>query len=190
DTREYRNLSQVTRHKLQQAYNSTQLNLIEVEERLERFSFDELWYVDGTAENHPAKKSFDSFREWLYLFYVKQYHHWPPNKTHNGRWITHDICQRLQKDFASLYEDLADRDITWEAFEERHTRKWEMVDTRMDSTFEADSPGLPLTTMFIGFDSSQRYDHIPHPYPLMPNLDTPGMAKTQEKKKKLFSGLK
>jgi hypothetical protein len=59
----------------------------------------------------------------------------------------------------------------------------------MDSTFEADAPGLPLTTMFIGFDSSQRYDHIPHPYPLLPSLDTPGMAKTREKKKKIFGGL-
>lgn len=190
EMREYRNLSQVTRHKLQQAYNSTQLNLIEVEERLEKFIFDELWYVDGAAEDHPAKKSFDSFREWLCFFYTKQYHQWPPSKKHHGRWITRDICQRLQKDFGSLYDYLADREIIWEAFEERHTRKWEMVDIRSDSTFEADSPGLPLTTMFIGFDSSQRYVHIPHPYPLLPSLDTPGMAKTQEKKRKFFGGLK
>ncbi len=190
EMREYRNLSQVTRHKLQQAYNSTQLNLINVEERLEKFSFNELWYVDGTADNHPAKKSFDSFREWLYFFYIKQYNQWPPSKKHNGRWITRDICQRLQKDFGSLYDYLADREIAWEAFEERHTRKWEMVDIRTDSTFEADTPGLPLTTMFIGFDSSQRYIHIPHPYPLLPSLDTPGMARVHEKKRRIFGGLK
>lgn len=190
EMREYRNLSQVTRHKLQQAYNSTQLSLIEAEERLEKFSFDELWYIDGAAEDHPAKKSFDSFREWLYCFYAKQYNHWPPIKKHQSRWITRDICQRLQKDLGSLYDYLADHDIAWEAFEERHTRKWEMVDVRTDSTFEADGPGLPLTTMFIGFDSSQRYDHIPHPYPLLPSLDTRGAAKTLEKKRKMFGGLK
>lgn len=189
EMREYNSLSQVTRHKLQNAYHSVQLKLIEVEERLERFSFEELWYVDGVDENHPAKRSFNSFREWLYYFYTKQYNEWPPSRRGRERWLTGEICQRLQKDFGSLYDYLVDRDITWDASEERPSRKWEMINIKTEATFEADSPGLPLTTMFIGFDSSQRYNHIPYPYPLLPISSISTAAKTEEKKK-LFSKLK
>lgn len=189
DMKEYKNLSQVTRHKLQQANNSVQLKLIEAEESLERFSFHELWYVDGVDESHPAKKSFDSFREWLYYFHAKHYNQWPPSRRGQERWMTGELCQRLQKDFGNLYDYLVDRDITWDASEERHTRKWEMLNIKTETIFEADSPGLPLTTMFIGFDSSQRHDHIPHPYPLLPTSNTPAATKTDDKKKKLF-GLK
>jgi hypothetical protein len=103
--------------------------------------------------------------------------------------MTGELCQRLQKDFGSLYDYLVDRDITWDASEERHTRKWEMLNIKTETIFDADSPGLPLTTMFIGFDSSQRYDHIPHPYPLLPTSNTPAATRTDDKKKKLF-GLK
>ena len=190
DLPEYKNISQVTRHKLQNAYNSSQLKLIEVEDRLERFGFQELWYVDGVDDNHPAKRSFDSFREWLYFFYAKKYNQWPPSRRGGERWMTGEVCQRLQKDFGSLYDYLVDRNIAWDAAEERHTRKWEMVNVKTDTTFEADSPGLPLTTMFVGFDSSQRLNHIPYPYPLLPTTVTSGSSKTDEKKKKLFGGLK
>ena len=189
DLLEYKNVSQVTRHKLQNAFNSTQLRLIEVEDRLERFSFHELWYVDGVDDTHAAKKSFDSFREWLYFHYAKKYGRWPPNRR-GERWMTGEVCQRLQKDFGSLYDYLVDRDIMWDASEERHTRKWEMVNVKTDTTFRADGPGLPLTTMFVGFDSSQRFDHIPYPYPLLPATVNSSSSKVEEKKKKLFGGLK
>ena len=45
--------------------------------------------------------------------------------------------------------------------------------------FEADSPGFPITDMLIGFDSSQKLDHIPHPYPLLPETRAPSpLART------------
>ena len=104
--------------------------------------------------------------------------------------MTGEVCQRLQKDLGRFYDYLVDRNIAWDGAEERHTRKWEMVNVKTDTTFVADSPGLPLTTMFVGFDSSQRFDHIPYPYPLLPTTVASSSSKTDEKKKKLFGGLK
>lgn len=189
--REYRNLSQVTRHKLQNAYNAMQLRLIEAEERLSRFDFPEMWYADGIAKDHPTQKSFEAFRDFLYGFYEKEYHHWPPSQEdHQGHWLGRAIMVRLQADFGAIYNYWVDRDIVWDANEERPTRKWEMVAKRLRTGgFQADSPGLPITDMLVGFDSSQKYDHIPHPYPLLPHSRSPS-PKLQSTRKSLFNKLR
>jgi hypothetical protein len=174
-TREYRNLTQVTRHKLQNTYNAMQLRLIEAEERLSRFDFPEFFYVDGVAPAHSTQKSFESFREFLHDFYASECGRWPPREEdHQGHWLTRNLMLRLQSDFGSIYNYWVDRDIAWDANENRATRKWEMVCTKLRAGgFEADSAGLPITDMLIGFDSSQKYGHIPHPYPLLPVTRSP-----------------
>jgi hypothetical protein len=193
ETKEYRNLSQITRHKLQKAYNEMQLKLIEAEERLERFQFEELWFVDGIQPEHPAQRSFDDFRHFLYSFYDRDYGRWPTQPNHQGRWLSRDLVQRMQIEFGGVYDFLVDRDIAFDASEERHTRKWEMVSqSRGGIYFDADKPGLPLTTMLVGFDSSQKYNHIPHPYPLLPSVNTPttkGAKGTEAKAKNFFGKL-
>jgi hypothetical protein len=189
--REYRNLSQVSRHKLQNANNAMQLRLIEAEERLSRFDFPEMWYIDGVAGGHPTQKSFEAFRDFLYGFYEAEYGSWPPrNEDHQGHWLGRNLMTRLQADFGAIYQYWVDRDIVWDANEERHTRKWEMVPTKLRAGgFQADSPGLPVTDMLMGFDSSQKYDHIPHPYPLLPHSRSPS-SKVPSNRKSLFGKFK
>jgi hypothetical protein len=187
-TPEYRNLSQVTRHKLQNTYNAMQLRLIEAEERLTRFDFPEMWYTDGVSGSHPTEKSFEAFREFLFSFYEAECHGWPPRQEdHQGHWLTRQLMQRLQSDFGAIYNYWVDRDIAWDANENRPTRKWEMVCTKLRADgFQADSPGLPLTDMLIGFDSSQKYGHIPHPFPLLPVTRAPS-PKVQSSRKQFMS---
>jgi hypothetical protein len=94
---------------------------------------------------------------------------------------------RLQSDFGSIYNYWVDRDVAWDANENRPTRKWEMVCTKLRAGgFEADNPGLPLTDMLIGFDSSQKYGHIPHPYPLLPVTRSPS-PKVQSSRKQFLN---
>ena len=183
-TREYRNLSQVTRHKLQNAYNAMQLRLIEAEERLGRFDFPEMWYTDGVASNHPTLKSSDAFREFLHAFYESEYREWPPREEdHQGHWLNHALMLRLQSDFGAIYNYWVDRDVVWDANENRPTRKWEMVCSRLRAEgFEADGPGLPITDMLIGFDSSQKFGHIPHPFPLLPVSRAPSPKNVSSRK--------
>ncbi|TID22708.1 hypothetical protein E6O75_ATG01882 [Venturia nashicola] len=189
--REYRSLSQITRHKLQNANNAMQLRLIEAEERLSHFDFPEMWYIDGVSNNHPTQKSFEAFRDFLYSFYQAEYGQWPPRREdHQGHWLSRSLMARLQADFGAIYDYWVDREIAWDSNEERHTRKWEMVPTKPRAgKFEADSPGFPLTDMLIGFDSSQKYDHIPHPYPLLPGSRSPS-PNMKNPRKNLFSKLK
>ena len=187
-TKEYRNLSQVTRHKLQMAYNGSQLRLIEAEERLSRFDFPEMWYVDGVASNTATQKSFQSFREFLFGFYEEEFGRWPPQEEdHQGHWLSRSVMMRLQADFGAIYNYWVDRDIIWDGNENRPSRKWEMIPKRLRAGgFEADSPGFPITDMLIGFDSSQKYDHIPHPYPLLPEQRQPS-PKLQSTRKNLLN---
>lgn len=189
--REYRSLSQISRHKLQNANNAMQLRLIEAEERLARFDFPEMWYIDGVSNSHPAQKSFEAFREFLFSFYEAEYGQWPPrHEDHQGHWLGRNLMGRLQADFGAIYQYWVDREISWDANEERHTRKWEMAPTRLRAGgFEADSPGLPITDMLIGFDSSQKFDHIPHPYPLLPTTRSPS-PNMKSARKSIFSKFK
>ncbi|QDS68784.1 hypothetical protein FKW77_005697 [Venturia effusa] len=189
--REYRSLSQISRHKLQNANNAMQLRLIESEERLSRFDFPEMWYIDGVSNGHPAQKSFEAFREFLLGFYEAEYGQWPPrNEDHQGHWLDRNVMLRLQADFGAIYQYWVDREIAWDANEERHTRKWEMAPTKPRSDgFEADTPGLPITDMLIGFDSSQKFDHIPHPYPLLPTSRSPDPI-VKNTRRNLFSKIK
>jgi hypothetical protein len=187
NTPEFKSLSQVSRLKLQDAFSALQLRLIEAEERLDRFNFPELWYAEGTANHHPTHRAFEAFRHFLHDYYQEEFGQWPPAELdHQKHWITRTLTNRLQADLGALYDYLVDRDIVWDMSEERHTRKWEMVCTTAPRgpSFNADAPGLPLTNMLVGFDSSMRYDHIPHPYPLLPHTAAP--AKEKSMKKGLF----
>lgn len=189
--REYRSLSQITRHKLQNANNAMQLRLIEAEERLSHFDFPEMWYIDGVSHGHPTQKSFEAFRVFLQTFYEAEYGQWPPrHEDHQGHWLSRSLMGRLQADFGAIYQYWVDREIAWDSNEERHTRKWEMTPTRLrPGGFEADSPGLPLTDMLIGFDSSQKYDHIPYPYPLLPTSRS-ASPNVKSARKSIFSKFK
>jgi hypothetical protein len=173
EMREFRLLSQVSRHKLQNAYNALQLRLMDAEDRLKRFDFPELWYAEGVETGHPAQKSYDEFRNFLMTFYVTVYGNWPPKDVdHTGRWLSRVVVDRLQTDLGALYDYIVDRDVEWDVSEERHTRKWEMVSRgsyRVNGSFKADIPGLPITNMLVGFDTAMRYEHIPHPFPLLPS---------------------
>jgi hypothetical protein len=171
EMREFRNLSQASRHKVQNVFNSLQLKIMEAEDRLTMFDFPELWYAEGVAATHPAQKAFDEFREFLCTFYSTVYGTWPPREgDHTGHWLSRVVIDRLQADLGALYDFLVDRDVQWEVQEGRHARKFEMVNRSgfAASGFKANMPGLPISDMLISFDMSMKYSHIPHPYPLLP----------------------
>jgi hypothetical protein len=174
EMREFRNLSQASRHKVQNVFNALQLKIMEAEDRLTTFDFPEVWYAEGVSASHPAQKAFDEFREFLCTFYSTVYGTWPPREgDHTGRWLSRVVIDRVQSDLGALYEYLVDRDVEWEAQEGRHVRKFEMVHRSgfaAAASFKADLPGLPVSDMLTSFDMSMKYNHIPHPYPLLPAM--------------------
>ena len=100
-------------------------------------------------------------------------------------WLTRTLAMDLQRDFGALYDYLVNRDVAWDVSEARAGRKWVMAlksigDDAYDGeypdtpeAFDTDSPDLPLTEMLVDFDSKQRFPHIPHPYPLVPESIAP-----------------
>ncbi|KAF2454258.1 hypothetical protein BDY21DRAFT_274619, partial [Lineolata rhizophorae] len=196
DAPEFKALSNVTRHNLENAYNALQIKVLDAEEKLESFGFDRLWHAHGVSTSHPAHKSYGAFRDFVVSFYTQVYGQWPPPAGRNGRWLTRSMIRRLQEDFGAMYDYLVDRDVGWDGSEERHTRKWEIVPRRpRPEGFEADWPGLPITDMFCSFDSFYGYAHIPHPYPLLPQTGAGGIGgkangNHKEKKGGLFSSMR
>jgi hypothetical protein len=85
-------------------------------------------------------------------------------------WLTRTVAQTLQRDFSALYDYLVNRDIVWDGSETRSGRKWMMISQSGDRAFEPDTPDLPVTDMLIEFDNKMRFPHVPHPYPLVPEL--------------------
>lgn len=190
---DFKKISPITRALLERASLETQLRVQAAEERLAAFSFADMWPMSisvvssspsGALVPSPAKEAADRLQRFL----VEHYRHifggrWPPppppqpangtfqespSDTDEPIWLTRTVVQALQKDFGALYDYLVNRDIIWDMSETRPSRKWLMVSDSGNKAFEADTTDLPMTDILIEFDNKQRFPHIPHPYPLVP----------------------
>ncbi|KAA8614519.1 hypothetical protein PtrSN002B_002880 [Pyrenophora tritici-repentis] len=182
---DFKRLSVVTRRSLGLAAKTLQLRVMEAEDKLTSFNFDDL-YGDATkSTNSTVYQSYQAFRQFLVSYYTRNYGCWPP--TPDRAWLNRKVARALQEDFGSLYDYLVDRDVVWYPREERSSRKWEMTH-RQNSAFKADLPELGMTEMLVAYDNKNGYAHIPHPYPLLPK-EVPKEGKDKEKKG-FFSSLK
>ncbi|KAI5808637.1 hypothetical protein DFH27DRAFT_233634 [Peziza echinospora] len=113
-----------------------------------------------------------------------------------GAGFTRQIYIQLQRDFAALYDYLVDRDVSWSypLGEPQNTYSpvgpgmststlGSMAGQGMNSSrnkpklvspnkrhFRADEDNLPMTDILLSFDNANGFPHIPHPYPLVPEL--------------------
>ncbi|KAL2257643.1 hypothetical protein VTK26DRAFT_9368 [Humicola hyalothermophila] len=178
----------ITRALLERASLEAQLRVQAAEERLAEFGYGDMWpsavsvtvSASGPVLAAPAKAAADRLRKFFVEYYAREFGSWPPTQApgagvaprggnEGGRlWLTRTVAQRLQKDFAALYDYLVDRDIVWDESETRSGRKWMMV-AESGRPFEADTPDVPMTDMLIEFDNKHRFPHIPRPYPLVPD---------------------
>ena len=158
---------------------------MEIEERIHRaqnwllsFDFSEMWPTT-TALPSSARGCFDRLRKWLCKYYENAFLHWPPS--HEQTWLTRDMVMRLKNDFHGLYDYLVDRDIMFDGTEYRPGQKW-TITSRSGQNFRADTFELPFTDILLGFDNSNGFPHIPHPYPI-----TPTSVPVQSKPKSTFT---
>lgn len=158
---------------------------MEIEERIHgaqnwflTFDFSEMWPTT-TAPPSPARGCFDRLRKWLCKYYENAFLHWPPS--HEQTWLTRDMVMRLKNDFHGLYDYLVDRDIIFDGTEYRPGQKW-IITSRSGQNFRADTFELPFTDILLGFDNSNGFPHIPHPYPI-----TPTSVPVQSKPKTTFT---
>jgi hypothetical protein len=177
---EFKRISIVTRRNLGIAAKALKLRVMEAEEKLAAFDFNDLWEDPSKVANSPVFQSYQAFRLFLISHYTRNYGNWPPAT--NKIWMNRKIALALQDDFGSLYDYLVNRDVVWNPREERASRKWEMAHRKEDH-FKADVPELGITDLLVRYDAKFGYSHIPHPYPLLPRAI---QKTTKEKEKKSF----
>ncbi|RYP66738.1 hypothetical protein DL771_007618 [Monosporascus sp. 5C6A] len=177
---DFKSLTPITKALLERACLETQLRVQAAEERLAEFAYGDMWPGSGPVASSPGRAAADRLQKFLVAHYAALYGDWPPRTAAGARtvegeemWLTRTVAQHLARDFGSLYDYLVDRDIVWDESEFRSGRKWEMVSKAGNKSFSADTPDLPLTDLLIEFDNRQRFPHIPHPYPLVPESIVP-----------------
>lgn len=192
---DFKRISPISRALLDRASLEMHLRVQSAEERLAAFSFEDMWppsflmmspISGGPSRASPAKESADRLQRFFLEHYRAVYGgRWPPPPPGRAAspvdgdeplWLTRTVTQTLQKGFGALYEYLVNRDIVWDGSETRSSRKWLMVSESGNKAFDADTVDLPMTDLLIEFDNKQRYPHIPHPYPLVPESIEPSGA--------------
>jgi hypothetical protein len=181
---DFKRLSMVTRRNLAIAAKSLQLRVMEAEDKLAAFDFGDFWSEHPKLMGGAVHQSYQMFRHFLVQHFTRTYGNWPPMQSQN--WLNRKIVLSLQKDFGTLYDYLVNRDVVWDSREERPGKKWQMINPR-DEEFRADLPELSLSDLLVTFDNKHGYQHIPHPYPLLPREVPQAKAAA---KKSFFSGLK
>ncbi|KAI9805115.1 MAG: hypothetical protein M1825_000949 [Sarcosagium campestre] len=164
---ELRDVSAVTRVLLERAAAGLQDEIQKAESKLSAFKFDDFWPTQSAGQS-AARVSYDRFRKFLKNYYETFYKGWPVRgaKENGAGWLDRGLALRLQTDFGALYDHFVDRDLAWDASDDRTGHK--IISKTQRSDFRADTDLLPVTTLLRSFDSRHGYPHIPHPYPLLP----------------------
>lgn len=187
---DFKRISPITRALLERASLEMHLRVQAAEEPLATFSFEDMWPLSlsstspasGPVVASPAKATADRLQRFFLSYYRTIWGRWPPpppadavtsDEFEEPLWLTRTVIQALQKDFGALYDYLVNRDIVWDGSETRSSRKWLMVSDSGNKAFEADTDELPMTDVLIEYDNKQRYPHLPHPYPLVPESIPP-----------------
>jgi len=158
-------VSRTTRELLNHANYNMQIRIKKAEDRLKDLDFSDLW--PASSNPPPSYGAFERIRSFFLAELSHIHGSWPP-QTPVGEdyWLTRDVTQSLQKDFGALYDYLVDRDVEWDCVEERPGPKWGIK--RDGKPIEGNTPDLPLTTLLLNWDNKEDLEHIPAPYPLLP----------------------
>ncbi|KAI9051941.1 hypothetical protein LZ554_004196 [Drepanopeziza brunnea f. sp. 'monogermtubi'] len=164
---DFHNISPITRALLERASLDVHERVQSCEARFTDFDFGDMWPV-MSSHPPPARAAFERLRKFFHQHYRAAYTQWPPAPREGlEQWLSRDLVQELQKDFGALYDYLVNREVVWDCVEERSGRKWNIVHPA-NRGFDADSQDLPFTDILVAFDNRNRFPHIPHPYPLVP----------------------
>ncbi|KAF3128757.1 hypothetical protein TWF569_004725 [Orbilia oligospora] len=186
---DYQQISPITRTLIDRASLHTQVRAENCDNLLVhgQFAFPDMW-PHMSAGYPPARHAFDRFQKFLAKHYQGRFGSWPPGGEKFGRLL----YQQLQRDFNALYDFLVDRDVVWEpvpppsssastSSSGRNTGSQRLINPYKPD-FRADDASLQFTDIIISFDRNrkEKYPHIPHPYPLVPDVKTTTAIRTNK----------
>ena len=184
---EFGDVSDASCKMLENSVRDLQARIESAEERLARFTFDNMWPQDSPKRD-PGRVNHQQCAHFFRQFYEKQHKRWPPKQTQQnlGYWLTRDMVLYLQRDFGALYDYLVDRNIGWDEKSGSKEEPRGMVDNAGKAITESTTSHRSLGEILCHFDRKYKYPHIPHPHPLLPN-PIPGNGNSTQKKEGLFS---
>ncbi|KAJ6256877.1 hypothetical protein Dda_8747 [Drechslerella dactyloides] len=184
---DYQQISPITRAHLDRANLNIQVRTDKCDNLLVhgQFAFNDIW-PHMSAGYPPARHAFDRFQKFLVKHYQNRFGSWPPAGEKFGRLL----YQQLQRDFDALYDFLVDKDVMWEpaapssssastSSTHRATGAHKLMNPYKQE-FRADDNSLQFTDILLSFDRSNKYPHIPHPYPLVPEVKTTTAIRTNK----------
>ncbi|KAK6347356.1 hypothetical protein TWF696_007424 [Orbilia brochopaga] len=184
---DYQQISSITRAHLDRANLNIQVRTDKCDNLLVhgQFAFNDIW-PHMSAGYPPARHAFDRFQKFLVKHYQSRFGSWPPAGEKFGRLL----YQQLQRDFDALYDFLVDKDVMWEpaapssssastSSHHRATGATKLMNPYKQD-FRADDNSLQFTDILLSFDRSNKYPHIPHPYPLVPDVKTTTAIRTNK----------
>ncbi|PSS15272.1 hypothetical protein M430DRAFT_84639, partial [Amorphotheca resinae ATCC 22711] len=178
---DFRFVTPITRALLERASLELEVRIQNCEARLVDFDFGDMWPMMPVTPS-DARKSFENLRKFFLQYYQNIAGSWPPPApAGEEQWLTREWTRKLQEDFGALYNFFVNREVRWESTEASAGRKWNIVHDG-NRSFDADTPGLPFTDILVGFDNRNKYPHIPHPYPLVPESMPPIDDKMAERR--------
>lgn len=165
----YKDLSSITKVFLEKASLEMHIRVQTAEQHLQTFEPVGIWPMMH-AQAPPAQAAFQRLTTFFLHHYQSIYQTWPPPApaaAGGDQWLTRNLVKKLQTDFGALYDYLVNREVVWDGSHERNGRKWNMKSPGNNS-FDPDTADLPFTDILVAFDNRQKFAHIPHPYPLVP----------------------
>ena len=186
DLRESADISLATTAHLDRAHLELQARILEAEDHLNAFYFDDAHYAQEDMPSTVRAASI-RFRKFLGQFYEKEYQNWPLRRGQPGPWLDRTVVSRLQDDFNALYEYNVDRNVEWNGGDEIEDRKNRALLKSVNVlSFGLDGDDLRMLGVLRNLDCRLNASHIPHPYPLLP----PSIPGPSPAKKSLFGGKK
>lgn len=125
------------------------LHVGRVERALSTFLEDDL-SASRLGISQGARNHLERFRSFLNSFYVEKFGYWPPPQ---GSAFSKSLYRSMYFDFRSLYDFLVDLDSS--------------------DSFTQQKPangGICVLQNLQNFDKLHKYDPLPHPLPLIPDL--------------------
>ncbi|KAH6672516.1 hypothetical protein B0J14DRAFT_564142 [Halenospora varia] len=164
---DYKFITPISRALLERSSLEITVRVHNAQDRLIDWDFGDMWPM-MTSHPPPARAAFERLRSFVLHHYKSAFENWPPAAV-GEVWLTRDLARTLQKDFGALYDYLVNRDVVWDCSEERSGRKWNIIHPG-NKGFDSDTDDLPFTDILVAFDNRNKFPHIPHPYPLTPEI--------------------
>ncbi|EON63300.1 hypothetical protein W97_02527 [Coniosporium apollinis CBS 100218] len=153
-------ICRVTKALITRAYLEMDLHVGRVERALSTFLEDDL-SASRLGVSQGARNHLERFRSFLHSFYVEKFSYWPPPE---GSSFSKPLYRSMYFDFRSLYDFLVDMESSDALIHQKPA-----------------NGGICVLQNIQAFDRRHKYEPLPHPLPLIPEIPLEGRSRQSQR---------